>query len=174
VNKLGLNVGSGQRPFTSTPEVEWINVDKVYNSTRFKPDLICDGAHLPYADKSADYFVLHHVLEHFGCGEAKDLIAEAHRLLKPGGSLLVFVPNMRALAIRWLEGKMDTQTYMTSVYGAYMGDEEDRHKWGYDYRSLVNFMGELKWMAISPFDWREVPGMSAAKDFWIIEIEAIR
>src|SRR6266446_1744260 len=145
MSKLGLNVGSGQRRFTATPEVRWINIDKITREGH-EPDLLCDGAHIPRADGSADYFVLHHVLEHFGCGEARDLITEAYRVLKPGGSLLVFVPDMRMLAIRWLEGNMDTQLYMTNVYGAYMGDPEDLHRWGYDNTSLSLFMvGELPW-----------------------------
>jgi len=174
MEKLGINCGSGQRRFTSTPEVRWINVDKVTRPGH-EPDLICDGAHIPRADGSVDYFVLHHVLEHFGCGEAQDLIDEAWRVLKPGGSLLVFTPDMRMLADRWLQGKLDTQLYMTNVYGAYMSHEEDRHKWGYDRGSLALFMvGEHPWRSVDPFDWRPIPGSSIARDFWIAGMECVR
>ena len=65
---IGLNIGSGQRRFAAP----WVNCDLVYD--RHKPDVACDGAALPFADGTMDYVVLHHVLEHFGCGEANKLV----------------------------------------------------------------------------------------------------
>lgn len=172
--KLGLNVGSGQRPFKSTPALRWSNVDKIARGN-MKVDLLADGACLPHDDASVDYCVLHHVLEHFGCGEAVGLIREAHRVLKPGGSLLVFVPNLQALCARWLGGELDTQLFMTNVYGAYMNDEEDRHRWGYDPPSLADFLWEsAQWQEMRPFDWREIPGASFARDFWIMAAECVK
>ena len=170
--KLGLNVGSGQRRFTTVPgEIEWINVDKI-SRPGHEPDLVADGAHLPYEDNSVDYFVLHHVLEHFGCGEAGGLIQEAYRVLRIGGSLLVFVPNLRTLAQRWLQGGLSTQIYVTNIYGAYLGNEESRHRWGFDPDSLYEFLKGFRWPMIDMFEWRTIPGMDAAKDFWIIGMEA--
>lgn len=171
MRKLGLNVGSGQRPFHSTKEVEWVNID---SQAKWNPDLLCDGAHLPYEDNTVDYFVLHHVLEHFGCGEGLGLIKEAHRVLKLGGSLLIFVPDMFVLAHRWLRGELETQIYMTNVYGAYMGDEADRHKWGFDRLSLFAFIGcVFPRCYISSWD-DELSGADIAKDWWIIGVEAIK
>ena len=171
---LGLNVGSGQRPFLSVPTaVEWCNVDCIARDGMPAPDLICDGAHLPHADASVDYVVLHHVLEHFGCGEGMGLVTEAYRVLKPGGSLFVFVPNLRALAHRWLEGGLTTQIYVTNLYGAYMGDESDRHKWGFDENSLRMFLLNFDWN-VYPFNWRKIPGADFSKDFWIIGMECIK
>jgi predicted SAM-dependent methyltransferase len=173
--KRGLNVGSGQRRFHDpTGEIEWCNVDKV-SRPGHEPDWIEDGAHLPCEDATADYFVLHHVLEHFGCGEAADLIKEAYRALKPGGSLIVCVPNMKALAHKWIEDSINTQIYMTNVYGAYMGSEEDRHKWGYTYTSLYSFLFTgNSWGELKPFDFRQIPGANVAKDWWILGMEAVK
>lgn len=173
MRKIGLNVGSGQRPFKSTDEIEWVNVDKVVRPDMPKPDWIEDGAHLPCADNSVDYFVLHHVLEHFGCGEAADLIKEAYRVLKPGGMLQVFVPNMRALAKRWLDGGISTQIYMTNVYGAYMGSSADRHHWGFDELSLADFLKDWQWQAAN-FKCSTLSGSNCAHDFWILEVECVK
>lgn len=170
--KTGFNIGSGQRPFTDTPEVAWINVDC---QSRWNPDIVCDGSSIPEADdECADYVVLHHVLEHYGCGEGLDLIKEAHRVLKPGGSLLVFVPNIRALAARWLAGELTTQIYTTNLYGAYMGDEADRHKWGFDWQSLNEFLSTLPWSQVKGFNWRRIPGAEISKDFWILGAECVK
>jgi predicted SAM-dependent methyltransferase len=171
---IGLNVGSGQRPFTSTPEVKWINID---SQERWNPDVQCNAEKLPYDGESVDYVVLHHLLEHAGCGEAAGLIKECYRVLKPGGSLLVFVPNIRALSERWLQGGLSTQIYMTNVYGAYMGSEDDRHKWGYDPFTLLDFLNtaaDNKWCAVARFDWRTIPGSDLAKDFWVADMECVK
>ena len=172
---IGLNIGSGQRRFTSTEEVKWVNVDSQSVSPDRVPDLVCDGSDLPYSDGYADFVVLHHVLEHFGCGEGAGLIREAHRVLKPEGSLLVFVPNMRALAVEWLNGKLSTQIYLTNVYGAYMGEEADRHKWGFDPQALSDFLWEsANWSGMGPFDWRTLPGADIAQDWWISAAECVK
>jgi SAM-dependent methyltransferase len=171
--KVGINCGSGQRPFKSVFDaIQWINVD---SQEKWNPDLVCDGAHLPYSDGHADYFVLHHVLEHFGCGEASGVIKEAHRVLKPGGSLIACVPEMRALAYRWGSGVISTQIFMTNVYGAYMGDEADRHKWGFDHDSLVSFLHHsAEWKSIKFFDFRELPGTDISHDWWILAMECVK
>jgi predicted SAM-dependent methyltransferase len=170
--RVGFNVGSGQRPFIDTPSVVWTNVD---SQAKWGPDIVCDGAHITEADdECADYFVLHHVLEHFGCGEGIDLLKEAHRLLRPGGSLLVFVPDLRALAQRWMAGDLSTQVYMTNIYGAFMGNEDDRHKWGYDSLYLMQFLCSVTWSEVKYFNWRRIPGADIAKDWWIIGIECVK
>lgn len=168
---IGLNVGSGQRPFTSTDSVKWVNID---SQEKWHPDIVMDGAHLLYPDESADYVVLHHVLEHFGCGEAAGLIKEAYRVLKPGGSLRVYVPDLRALAEAYLMGKISTQIYVTNLYGAYMGAEEDRHKWAFDGNSLVEFLqAQAPWSNIQRPQY-DPPGADCAHDFWILEVECVK
>lgn len=170
-----LNIGSGQRPFTTTPEIEWCNVDKLAHEGMPKPDLIADGGHLPFPDESADFVVLHHVAEHFHCGESAGLIQEAWRLLKPKGSLLVFVPDLRELAIAWLTERLTTQIYVTNLYGAYMGHPEDCHYWGFDQASLVEFLDRTcPWSKVGNFDWRAIPGADIARDFWIANAECVK
>jgi predicted SAM-dependent methyltransferase len=175
MSQLGLNVGSGQRPFTTNYDVHWINVDKIAHEGMTPPDLIADGAHLPFAEQSADYVVLNHVYEHSGLGEADCLISEAYRVLKFGGSLIVTVPDLRELAMAWLTERLDTITYAITLYGAFMGHDEDRHKFGYDYELLsTNLSKVASWSEVKRFDWRKIPGSSIPKDYWIAGCECIK
>ncbi len=172
---IGLNVGSGQRRFNTTADVRWVNVDRIYTRRGHEPDIAADGGSLPVGEGVCDWVVLHHVCEHFGCGEARHLLVECHRVLLPGGSLLVFVPDMRAMAQRWLAGMFDTQLYFTSVYGAYLGDEESRHKWGYTHDTLARELSDTcHWTSVQVFNWRQVPGMDAACDWWVLAMEAVK
>jgi len=170
-----LNIGSGQRRFDNAHG--WVNIDRISRPPDQVPDFICDVGkeRLPYQDGTVDMVVLHHVLEHFGCGEGVALIQECHRVLRYGGSLQIFVPDMQALAMAWLdEGRISTQVYMTNVYGAYQGEESDRHKWGYDFVSLsAHLKDSCKWRVImSPrYDF---PGADIAKDWWILGMECVK
>ena len=164
-----LNVGSGQRKFGQG----WTNVDI---NPRWTPDVVADGASMPmFADGSADLVVLHHTVEHYGCGEAAALIKECYRILCPGGSLIVAVPDMRALVDMWIKGQISTQIFMTNPYGAYMDSEADRHKWGYDKQSLTRFLYDSAgWSGVGPFNWRTIPGADIARANWILCLEATR
>ena len=152
---------------------EWINVDC---QPKWNPDVLADISGLPmFDDGSASVIVLHHVIEHFGCGEADGVLREAHRLLAPGGSLLIFIPNLRTLAIRWITDRIDDYTFFVNCMGAYMGDEADRHRWHYTERSLRETLERCgQWSAIKPFDWREIQGADLARDFWILAVEAVK
>jgi len=168
---MNINLCSGQRPFDSRL---WVNIDV---NPKWQPEVVADGASMPmFADGSADVIVIHHGVEHAGCGEATPMIRECHRILRMGGSLLVFVPDMRALAQMYLEGVLSTQVYMTNVYGAFMSDEADRHKWGYDRTSLHKFLKEsAPWSRVQGFDWRTIEGADIAGPArWILSCEAIK
>jgi ubiquinone/menaquinone biosynthesis C-methylase UbiE len=171
---VGVNLGSGQRRFESTAEIMWMNVDHVSRPGQV-PDLICDGRKMPIESGSVDYVVMSHCLEHFGCGEASDVIQEAYRVLKTGGSFIATVPDMRTLAVKWISGKLDDQLYFTNLYGAFMGEEADRHRWGFTSASLTNELEKHSpWRSISTFDWRSISGMDLARDWWILGKEAVK
>lgn len=170
-----LNIGSGQRRFEGHG---WINVDCAYRPPDQVPDLLCDVGKepLPYPDGSMEVCVLHHVYEHLHLGEGHGLIREIHRVLKQDGSLIITIPDMRALAERWLAHQLEDYIYFVNVYGAYQGLASDTHAWGYTYQGLKAdieiALGDWSWGRITKFDWRPIPGASIAKDFWILGLEA--
>ncbi len=52
-----------------------------------------------YADASFDEVIIWHVLEHLS--DPRETLEAAHRILKPGGRLIVAVPNFSSLQARW-------------------------------------------------------------------------
>ena len=163
------NLCSGQRPF-SRP---FINVDK---QEKWDPDIVADCSDLSIiADGTADMVVIHHGLEHFGCGEGDAMLRECFRILRDGGSLIVCVPDLLELAKMWMRGKITDETYIINLYGAYMGDEADRHKFGFTARTLAeHLMKTCDWRHIKSFDYRAIPGADIARDLWIAAVEAVK
>jgi len=170
---IGLNVGSGQRRFDTVGDWKWYNLDIQYKPPDQVPDLISNGV-TAIRGMAADLIVLHHVLEHFGCGEADELVTMCLLSLKPKGSLLVFVPDTMAIARRYVLRQIDDYTLRVLTYGAYQGAEEDRHRWGYDHASLREYLNRLGGGVVKFFDWREIPGADLAKDWWILGMEAVK
>ena len=79
-----------------TPHV-WgldIEAERVAEAQAAVPDVwlqVADGEALPYADDSFDVALSHEVIEHVG--DDRQVLAEALRVLRPGGRLLLFCPN---------------------------------------------------------------------------------
>lgn len=72
-------------------------VDAHYSSDRVRPGSLTS---LPYADASFDRALCLDVLEHLTFEEQPRALAELHRVLRPGGELLVSVPNLAHLQSR--------------------------------------------------------------------------
>lgn len=166
---IRLNVGSGQRKFAD----DFVNIDV---NPKWEPDIIADATHLPmYADGSVDLIVLHHCVEHMTLGQSQQCFTEAWRVLRPGGSLLVFVPDLTALVQAWTHGKIDDYIFCVNLHGAFMDSEADIHRWSFTQQSLKKHIQKSAgWQRVKPFDWREIAGASIAKDFWIQGAEAIK
>jgi 2-polyprenyl-3-methyl-5-hydroxy-6-metoxy-1,4-benzoquinol methylase len=83
-----------------------------------------DGDPLPEADESFDVVTASEVLEHLS--EPRHALAEAKRVLKPGGRLLVTVPNVAFWRFRWqaLRGDVPSVT------------ADERHLHSYNAASL--------------------------------------
>jgi predicted SAM-dependent methyltransferase len=75
------------------------------------------GRPLPFADGSVDAIYHAHVLEHFEPAAGQRLLAECHRVLKPGGIVRVVVPDLEELAQRYLAalGRKDELEYDWAV-----------------------------------------------------------
>jgi hypothetical protein len=55
-----------------------------------------------------------------------------------------------------------------------MGDEADRHKWGWSRQGLWRYLKHFEFKEVKPFDWRSIEGADLARDFWITGMECIK
>lgn len=170
-----VNAGSGQRRFDT--RAGWLNLDLVSRPPDQVPDIICDARELDsvFSCESVSLVVSHHVHEHLGCGEADPITLSAYRVLQTGRSLLVFTPDVRKLAGRWLGGELDDFQFAVQVMGAYQGLDSDRHKWVYTEDTLMKSLrSAASWSEVKPFDWRPIAGADFAMDWYIAAVECVK
>ena len=88
---IRLNVGSGDHPVPG-----WVNVDAWPGC---QPDVVADLRALPFPDRSAARAFYGHVLEHIPFADVPAVLAEAARVLAPGGHLAVVGPDLDGFVI---------------------------------------------------------------------------
>lgn len=83
-----------------------------------------------------------HVLEHVGQSAATDVFGSLHRILQPGGRLLISVPDLEVLCALYLEAeKLPEQRHhvMRMMYGG-QTDAHDFHYIGYDFHLMSGLL----------------------------------
>lgn len=97
-----LNLGCGY-PRIQGPE--WVNIDNLKSQltpgTPEYVDLCAERNYvehnileaLPFPDNDFDGILASHVFEHFDCQEALRILLECRRVLRPGASLVISVPD---------------------------------------------------------------------------------
>lgn len=177
---IQLNLASGQRPFKKP----WVNID--IKDQGYPIDIITDIKELSmFEDNSVDIIVLHHVVEHIAIHELESYVSEWYRVLKKGGKMAVFVPNLKEINRAWQENRISTFIHNVNTYGAYQDSIHDLHKWGYDQTELVNRLscrneqtGEIKfnWDRIQSPEYNSplYQGAEIARDWWILESEFVK
>lgn len=88
-----LDVGCGTKPYRAfIPATRYVGLDIDNPETRRRgfADLFYDGTSFPLGDASFDGVLCSQVFEHVF--RPRDFLAEIHRVLRPGGRLLLTVP----------------------------------------------------------------------------------
>ena len=100
------------------------------------------------ADASVDAVRASHVLEHFASGEIADVLAEWVRVLRPGGTLSIAVPDFAKVAQRYLDGvPQPTEAFVMGGQTAH----DDFHKALFDEAHLKRAMAAAGLMLIRPW-----------------------
>lgn len=178
---MKINLASGQRPFAKP----WTNIDLIEQfdgeGKQYALDIKADAGDLNMVESdSVDIIVAHHLLEHIPLHEVSRYITEWRRVLRPGGILAIYVPNLKEIDRAWIDGKIDTFIHNVNTYGAYQGHVEDTHKWGYDENELRDRVSgwdgrtkSIEWSKIQKPDYNDprYQGADIARDWWILEME---
>lgn len=92
---VGCGLGLYVRQFRAcSPHVWGVDIDpeRVAEASRELPNIsLAKAESLPFPEGSFDVVLLHEVLEHVG--DDRQAVAEAWRVLRPGGRVVVFAPN---------------------------------------------------------------------------------
>jgi predicted SAM-dependent methyltransferase len=98
-----LNLGCGQRF-----RPDWTNIDFASTGPSVTAHNLTQG--IPQPDNTFDLVYHSHVLEHFSKTQAQTLIQECHRVLKPGGTLRIAIPDLEQIAKTYLHNLEQAQT----------------------------------------------------------------
>jgi glycogen synthase len=111
-------------------------------------DFVGDAAHLSqFADGTIATIYASHILEHFHYrlnSELSNTLKEWLRVLRPGGTLMVSVPNLQALCWLYLNPRLAPQSrhhVMRMMFGG-QHNEYDVHKVGFDLDTLTEYLQE--------------------------------
>ncbi|HEX3882042.1 MAG TPA: methyltransferase domain-containing protein [Stellaceae bacterium] len=171
--RLVLNVGCGYPPRTRLHPVfqtdEWREL-RLDIDPAVKPDICCSMTEMtPVATDSVDAVWSSHNLEHLHRHEVPLALREFCRVLRPGGMLLLTLPDLQRVAELVAADTLEEAAYMSPsgpitpldmIFGHTASLAQGRvymaHKTGFTATSLQRLLGEAGFAAIemrrSPFD----------------------
>jgi len=144
---IKINMGSGPRNFGE----EWHHIDGgSYEHLNSK-----DVQNLPYDDDTVDLIYASHLIEYFDREQIIDVLAEWRRVLKPGGTLRLAVPDFEVMTKLYSQGhKLDK--FLGPIFGKIkMASDTVYHKTVYDYDSLKSLLECCGYSDIKKYDWRQ-------------------
>lgn len=129
--KVKLDIGAGDYPWGPRGGGDgWTTVD-LYKEADIKADM----AQLPFQGNTVDEIFCSHALEHCTDIEhARRALAEWHRVLKVGGKVSIFVPNLDWCAKHWLNNPSEPKS-LAFIFGMRNADGEV-HRCGWNPKTL--------------------------------------
>lgn len=122
-----LHLGCGKKKYRG-----YINVDSFGN-----PDQYHDITALPYGENYADEILLVHVFEHIFPWKVLDVLKHWHRILKPGGRLIMEMPDLVKVLQNFAAEKPHPALTFQALYGGERSERiEDLHKWCWTFESV--------------------------------------
>lgn len=150
---LKLNIGCGSLRFPGE-----IGIDKFPTEAS---DLVLDFLDgLPYEDNSVDQVRFEHILEHLPFRQSPRAVLEIFRVLKPGGTLLLGVPDLQKTASAFLEASslQEKVLLVRQLYGSqsHLGEY---HQSGWDSEMITHLLSSVGFSSI-------VVSPDLEKDLW--------
>lgn len=153
---LYMNLGSGPRGLSDT---HWINVDAFRDAN---VEYLMDFARTwPFPENSLDGIFCEHVFEHFDHDEGQRLLQQSLRVLRPGGSIRLIVPDGGKIAKTYCDDPaallahrdIETSCAMDAVNSWFRQRYE--HQFIYDWESLKHQLQRAGFEHITLAGFRE-------------------
>jgi SAM-dependent methyltransferase len=185
---LGCTAGAVAH-FLSTHGAETVGVDSeplaIERGRELFPELefhLADVAELPFEDESFDKAVAADLVEHLDEGTFERMLAEAYRVLRPGGTLAIYTPNPkhwveRAKARDFVLAQNPTHIGLRpaeALAAAFRraGFEVDRDEWRPIFLPLLNAAERIAGRATTLFRYRLcLRGRKRAPSFVTFSVE---
>jgi predicted SAM-dependent methyltransferase len=105
-----LHLGCGPRHLK-----DWINIDILFYFSM--PDILLDlSKGLPLPNNCVDYIYTEDLIEHIDFEKGKLLMAECHRVLKPGGVFRAVTPDLKSFALAYINNsEVDLKWYRDAL-----------------------------------------------------------
>lgn len=116
--------------------VKWGLLDKVYDWTWPKIELVDIRKRLPDLDNSVDYIYCSHVLEHFEKDVALVILSECKRVLKKNGRIRIVLPDLDKM----IKNYQGAQSF-------------NREYFGFDKDLYIGTIGKIKRYFIRSHQW---------------------
>ena len=110
MSKIKLHLGCGERNFGP----DWVHIDGNMDPPHIEHSRIDK---LEYKDDQVDLIYASHVIEYFDREEVVDILKEWHRVLVPGGTLRIAVPDFEAMANGYLWKDVELSPLLGPLYG---------------------------------------------------------
>ena len=102
----------------------YINVDI---DPSVKADLHCDALNLPFEENSVNSVICGHLLEHVHPKDTDRALAHWAKILKPGGTITITVPDFEKAYHQWKKGELPFGTLHGVIFGEALGREANKH-----------------------------------------------
>ncbi len=125
---LRLHLGCGNQSFEG-----YVNIDRRKTSAT---DLVCGIKKLPYPNDSVQVIETYHVIEHLPRHDVLQVLREWHRVLSPGGKLVIECPDFDVAVGEYIAGN---EKRLDNIFGL-QRFPGDAHLFGYNCARLKNLL----------------------------------
>jgi len=156
----------------------YTNVDVAQTPGGPAPDILADARRIPLDDGCADEIMCIHGFEHFYRWEVDALAIEWHRLLRPGGTLVLELPDLLKCCENIVSGyagagKHPDQAGMWGLYGdPRLESPLMCHRWGWTPKTLRRFLETHDFIGIADQETHWHPAGRARRDMRIVARKA--